>query len=486
LSKESGRAHRQKQRQQQRADRHRSKESSSVGLSQAKRKKFKKQLFKDERAPFVVEIDEETDVDISAAVEDFDPPIGFDFVNLPLVPGCRMVPTGDGRMVTLFKRVKLNSLSKNKTATMGERLDNLFKHEYLRLCFAVREMARCQVTSITHSLNILEDDVVELLVGAMVHRVMPPTNALFLRTRSALLATSSATNAEAIIPPRLWSAGNVPVYSAGPLEEGSISARTSGTPAGLPKNRLTSIKESKSGLGIAESELLAELNCSHSDEDSALGSHDSEFAAPSHLSVNIPPQAEVSSGLTLSPGSSSEKGGWTPRDIREDREALFDRERYESLMDQNDRRYAKRRLGGVQDDCVDDDASFNSVNVDTPLEELYHETGFFTHLRRQTRSISITRNTSENFGGSSLGSNVKQTGSPGGFDNGIKAPSTFGGSTSGPPAVPVGVVEAYNSSVRQHMATHSGGTVVAAADYNRQECASEVAITAHVEVPDAM
>jgi len=461
---------------------------------------LKKQLFKDERPPFVLEIDEETDVDITAAIRDFESPIGFDFVNLPLVPGGRFIPTGNGRMITLFKRVKLGGRGNKSLGTMGEHLNQLFKHEYLRLCFAVREMPQCQVTSVTHSLNILEDDVVELLVAAMVHRVVPPSQELFMRTRSAYLADSSTnTSCE---PLRMWSVA-AGLYQ----EDGSFSARIpSATPTAL-KSRLYSIAENSSNasggiaaIGIAEPELQLELATSskesgNSTTNPAESGHVDAAVVEPHmgLSVSIPDAGPSGVDSLAAPSSSEkgmsscEKGGWTPRG--DEREAAFERERYEALMDLSDRKYAKQRLGTGYGDFhseEEDGATFKTVDSDTPLEELYHETGFFANLRKHTRSISQT--TGEVFGATPVTSqnSGRHYSSSSPFDSGVKAPPSAIGSGSGLPTVPVAVVEAYNSSVRQHLATHSGGAAVPVADYNRQECASEVALTAHMELPDAM
>ncbi len=42
---------------------------------------------KDERPPFVLEVDDETDADISAVLNDWSAPVGFDMVNLSVRSG---------------------------------------------------------------------------------------------------------------------------------------------------------------------------------------------------------------------------------------------------------------------------------------------------------------------------------------------------------------------------------------------------------------
>jgi hypothetical protein len=39
-------------------------------------------MYKDDRPPFVLEVDDETDADISAVLADWSVPVGFDMVNL--------------------------------------------------------------------------------------------------------------------------------------------------------------------------------------------------------------------------------------------------------------------------------------------------------------------------------------------------------------------------------------------------------------------
>lgn len=55
-----------------------------LGIYKRRQRKFKKVVYRDERTPYVVEIDDETDVDLLAAITDWETPFNFDFVNLPV------------------------------------------------------------------------------------------------------------------------------------------------------------------------------------------------------------------------------------------------------------------------------------------------------------------------------------------------------------------------------------------------------------------
>ena len=59
----------------------RSKDHRSVSLPINKAKK-KKVIYVDNRLPFVLEIDEETDSDLTSVLQDFIPPVGMDLVNI--------------------------------------------------------------------------------------------------------------------------------------------------------------------------------------------------------------------------------------------------------------------------------------------------------------------------------------------------------------------------------------------------------------------
>ena len=164
------------------------------------KRRVKRVVFKDDRPPFILELDDETDVDISAVLSDWVVPIGFDMVNISFVPGCWKAerPSGLGRNLVIMRRGKLSSSkapvsvlrainsSTNRSKTGGivqsgpvgplggsaltNLLNKLFQEAYLRLCFSVKDMTPCQVLGIHQSINILEEGLVEVLLTAMVHK----------------------------------------------------------------------------------------------------------------------------------------------------------------------------------------------------------------------------------------------------------------------------------------------------------------------------
>ena len=72
----------------------------------------RRKVYKDERPPVVVEIDEETDVDMIAVLHDWSAPIGIEMVNIGFVPGSGFRPVGDGRTITVLLRKKMSQAAK--------------------------------------------------------------------------------------------------------------------------------------------------------------------------------------------------------------------------------------------------------------------------------------------------------------------------------------------------------------------------------------
>eukprot|EP01038_Epipyxis_sp_PR26KG_P009930 gene9930-13358_t len=154
------------------------------------RKAKKRIIFKDDRPPFLFEIDDETDSDIVAVLSDWFPPNGIDMVNLSFVPGESQIPVGFGRNISILRRGKIsqsnsNNVMMNSTNNLNKNLQSLFRDAYLRLCFSVKFLMPCQVLGLNHAVNILEDGFVEVLVNAMVHKVVSlssiPTKSFYVK-----------------------------------------------------------------------------------------------------------------------------------------------------------------------------------------------------------------------------------------------------------------------------------------------------------------
>ena len=174
------------ERERERRDRERLRAKRS--LSARARLRARRRVYKDDRPPVVLEIDDETDADMTAVLNDWSAPVGVDMVNLMVVPGSRQQPVGEGRTVTVLMRRKMSvamseyrarasTSSRNgillPSLNLAGILTNLFKDAYLRLCYAVRELMPCHVLGLTNSVNILEEDTVEIMVSAVAHQLVP-------------------------------------------------------------------------------------------------------------------------------------------------------------------------------------------------------------------------------------------------------------------------------------------------------------------------
>jgi hypothetical protein len=121
----------------------------------AKKRKEKKAVYKDDRIPYILEVDDETDADILSVLQDWIAPTGIDMVNIGKMPTKYEIIIGTGRQVTVIRRGRLidqrilsSSASHRASITsvsLNSVLNRLFQEAYLKLCFTVKNMIPCQV-----------------------------------------------------------------------------------------------------------------------------------------------------------------------------------------------------------------------------------------------------------------------------------------------------------------------------------------------------
>ena len=155
-----------------------------------------RRMLLDERTPTVVEVDEETDADIEAVLSDWMAPLGIGFLNLENLPTA-VSQTGSssssehmssvtshpllgrGQQIMVLKRENMTerglsaNLGGNKATpqSLAARLQALFYAAYLRISHEVCAMQPCVLLGISHSMHILDDGVLEVLVTAAAHSV---------------------------------------------------------------------------------------------------------------------------------------------------------------------------------------------------------------------------------------------------------------------------------------------------------------------------
>lgn len=135
---------------------------------------MKKKLYEDDRKPFVIEVDEETDLDLMCVLSDRYLPDNIKLVNTQIVPDCEMKSFPYPPLIKeikVVKRVKLpqRSASSGLRGGINHVLTDFFQKTYSRLCFNLRSTVNCEIVGIWHNVTLMEDDSIELLVIAMVH-----------------------------------------------------------------------------------------------------------------------------------------------------------------------------------------------------------------------------------------------------------------------------------------------------------------------------
>lgn len=175
-----------------------------------KKKKKKRVMFEDDRRPYVVELDEETDLDMLAVLSDRTTPTHMEVVNTQVVPGSTMDASEHGqdmpssaladeslgpfviKEIKVMRRVKLDA----RTAARGginPLLNQIFQDAYARLCFPLRTKSPCEVVGLTHRITVLDDSTIEIFFIAMSHyREAPPQDLPHLSARPQRTESPSA------------------------------------------------------------------------------------------------------------------------------------------------------------------------------------------------------------------------------------------------------------------------------------------------------
>lgn len=102
------------------------------------------------------------------------PPADIDLVNLQVNPGARRILVGPGQNIVALRRIKLTSgANQQSPGELSLKIASLFNEVYMRICFNVRSMAPCHVLALSHSVNILEEDTIEVFATAVCYKLGP-------------------------------------------------------------------------------------------------------------------------------------------------------------------------------------------------------------------------------------------------------------------------------------------------------------------------
>lgn len=91
-------------------------------------------MYRDNRQPFVLEIDEETDEDIMSVLMERQMPAAITIANTEFVPG-EPTPTGPGNVIVAMKRIKWVESQRN--TRLNRFITTMFHDVYSRLVFQV-------------------------------------------------------------------------------------------------------------------------------------------------------------------------------------------------------------------------------------------------------------------------------------------------------------------------------------------------------------
>jgi hypothetical protein len=254
----------------------------NVRNSSGSRKRY---VFTDDRAPFILEVDDETDTDLLAVLNDWMSPKGFDFATIERLTSepwysssthsatSNMLLQGYGRQVTILRRTRLLDRTRgasvlatgaNSTFGLSSSLNRLFQEAYAKICYTVRNMRPCQILSLNHHINIIEDGQVEVLFTAMVHQITTSSAsnsgpaALSTSSRSStptnMMFQSNTSTAPILIHGDNSSSNNAAMNNSSSIPNGNPTYMLSSSPGSYRLNQMNSAAYVRSAMSASGSE----------------------------------------------------------------------------------------------------------------------------------------------------------------------------------------------------------------------------------------